>query len=431
MAKVEHIEKITVRLKDICGIWTKPLGAQPKRLKENESSQKQNKWQNKAIAKFYDDYVMPYASSINNNQLSVIDKILDLFDSDENAQKAGSVVSDDPDTSERFKNGSNRTLLEHSLSVAKMAHDFHRKSLDPHLTMGTMIIVALSHDVGKLPALRKKHGHVIKSHVYISGMWIKENVVGVKDEGRILEAVSHHHSSQTEIKKRCDPNNVFLPILLQSNLNDRESELSKKGSLAQKTEAYEVAKESQSTPLLGGAGLSNKTNKKTESKGTLPSEKRKETVPVFFDNSDEVKETAFIKWFNEKKFIKAVQPNISSDGLDSFYHDEYVFVSVKTSHRIVNELRIERELYPFNETSDTREFLKGYLQRIKNVQCQVRFERKTPRKPYKNYYYMIDAGHFDKSKPIDTKPIHDNIGHTVSSIKILKDCTVVEGNKVP
>jgi hypothetical protein len=93
---------------------------------------------------------------------------------------------------------------------------------------------------------------------------------------------------------------------------------------------------------------------------------------------------------------------------------------VKALCRIVNELRRDRGMPPFEETSDIRDIVSVIISRVKNVQCQIRFHKKSTRRPHKAYYYMIDAGYFDDMDCLDTSPARDARGNLVSGIKVLR-----------
>ena len=159
------------------------------------------------IAAFYARHIEPRAVMLRRSGfLTAVHQLLEILDEHGGCP---SVVKSGDDAEYRLVGGSEDayqalsrvSLLEHSLNVAQeLIEAVSRQSPDYEVSIGKWLVIALGHDIGKIPSFRKgayaRGDHALISRSVLDGLLDKR----LPARNEILLAVRDHHYREAEAK---------------------------------------------------------------------------------------------------------------------------------------------------------------------------------------------------------------------------------------
>lgn len=164
------------------------------------SSQGENMFSNDRLESFYERHVAPHRRGIQmSRHWEPLLKILRLIDQSGNCP---SVITDDGDPEyQMFKGGKYEklakiTLADHCIRVGQIMLGYVQKketACNAEYVYGKALIMALGHDLGKIPAVRKDRGYAGAHQILscaILNVFLDEDC---PDKPEIMTAVREHH----------------------------------------------------------------------------------------------------------------------------------------------------------------------------------------------------------------------------------------------
>ncbi len=179
----------------------------------------------KELNEFYRNHLAPYVetalySATIGPALDVIIKVLVILDTDGDCPSVADVAGDPEKDAYGSSYGILRkvTLREHSIHVAEESvRIISGRYREPELLLGRVLIVALAHDLGKIPRFRSGPAYVLGNHPAISAAVLEPLLVDLPGKEEVLKAVRDHHSAASS-----DP---LIRILHEADRRAREREI--------------------------------------------------------------------------------------------------------------------------------------------------------------------------------------------------------------
>ncbi len=140
-------KKTEISLDDLSSLWRNADQEKTETAEQGTKQTMDDQWANPELNNFYKNYIYPYKNTLGD-ALEPILKIMTLLDK---AKDYPSVAENDPTetTDSKFLK---ITLVEHTLNVAgKIMETIKNRINDHEFLAGEMLIIALAHNLGKLP----------------------------------------------------------------------------------------------------------------------------------------------------------------------------------------------------------------------------------------------------------------------------------------
>lgn len=177
-----------------------------------------------------------YRKFYSEDKINIIVKLLQILEENITLSSVASKYKSDPELSASYKNNINTTgktsydvfarvnIFVHTLNVVDEAIFYIKEKEQDFfaLNLADCIIVALAHDIGKIPKIKnidEKHANLLilnNPHQAVSVLFFKE-LFGTEYE-KIIEAIGSHHSATTS-------NEQLTRMIIASDKNARKKEL--------------------------------------------------------------------------------------------------------------------------------------------------------------------------------------------------------------
>lgn len=164
-------------------------------------------------------------SKIDTEETRIIYSLLKLLEQNKTASSVASLYENDPETLKlkeqtSYAQLSKITLIEHTVRVARIAHDNITKIQEP--LIGKILVTALAHDIGKIniqsnDILEDKKLLRINPHELVSAFMFNEMFKDYSGLKLVVDAIKTHHIGAT--------NSVIAKTLKQADLKAREEEI--------------------------------------------------------------------------------------------------------------------------------------------------------------------------------------------------------------
>lgn len=224
-------QQIEVSLEELASIWLKKEEVVQESVKEVEKQVEEIKQDNKTVSvsqsvsmlqKYYDELIRPYEHLFVQQKVDdVLRKIIDMLDKHGNVPSVVIDVKDNEsvDIITVRENLAQVSLMEHTFNVVRnMISIVKQNYSDPDNFIPQSVIVALAHDIGKIPELRLSGVYNSYDHQVVSANWLAEQFIG-KDVWWAQQAVvavrDHHYKSK----------DTLTQLLKQADMQARQTEL--------------------------------------------------------------------------------------------------------------------------------------------------------------------------------------------------------------
>lgn len=211
-----RIDPLEVSLEELASCWIKYNDPGEKKIEHTESSipGEEPSIQVSELADFYKKELQPYERFFREqNVIDVLEKCLEMLDRHGSVPSVVTDVKDNEsvDLISVRDNLALVTLREHTMNVVRIIIDLVKQNYsDPDNFIPQAVIIALAHDIGKIPELRLSGLYNSYDHAIVSSNWLAEQFTG-KDVFWIKQAVTavrdHHLRSKdvlTQLLKKAD-----------------------------------------------------------------------------------------------------------------------------------------------------------------------------------------------------------------------------------
>ncbi|RMG61219.1 MAG: HD domain-containing protein, partial [Deltaproteobacteria bacterium] len=222
--KSREDERFEVALEKLSKLWTEGEvhGAE---VVPPVASRTLPAFNSKELNEFYKNHLAPYVetalySATMGPALDVIIKVLVILDTDGDCPSVVDAAGDPEADAYGSSYGLLKkvTLREHSIHVAEEAvRIISGRYKEPEMLLGRVLIVALAHDLGKIPRFRSGPAYVLGNHPAISAAVLEPLVTDLPGKEEVLKAVRDHHSATSS-----DP---LIRILNEADRRAREREV--------------------------------------------------------------------------------------------------------------------------------------------------------------------------------------------------------------
>jgi len=216
--------KTKIPLESLSRLWVDDYG--PTEVLPPVSSRTLPQFSSKDISEFYRSTLAPYVetamySATIGPALDAIIKVLLILDQEGDCPSVVDAKGDpeQDDYGSYFDLLRKVSLRVHSLNVAQEAVTGLNNSgyKEPELILGRVLVVALAHDLGKIPKFRQGTGYALGSHPSVSVAVVDPLLTEVANKEEILKAIRDHHHTGS--------NNMLVQIIREADRRAREKEI--------------------------------------------------------------------------------------------------------------------------------------------------------------------------------------------------------------
>jgi hypothetical protein len=190
---------------------------------QGESVQKEKSpkgWQNDAIKEFWKMQVLPWRGILESQSaLFPVMRVLGLLDKHGSCPSIVSAQDEQEtkDLGNYWSTFAEVSLLDHTLRVTNNIIEIYKSHYKDQILRGAYILAGLSHDLGKIPALRKRKSYSLGDHPVISAGILADIGKAIPYLEMIVQAVKSHHYPK--------PQEELAQHLQQADKKAREEEL--------------------------------------------------------------------------------------------------------------------------------------------------------------------------------------------------------------
>lgn len=219
-------KKVKIKLEDIAYLWTNEIEEEEiRRIEYNHSnflirSINDKKFKNVNLQRFNSERIIVNLKYFCEEELYLISSIMGLLDDNSKVSSVPTMKADSENsflgTLTYFKQYNTRKtnfellseikLIEHTINVVEETiKEFEKEEINDGLKLSTIIIAALSHDIGKIKdhdllkeiglddVIVEKYHHSELSTEYFKGLVTRISYYDHKEE--VIKAIKEHHSS--------------------------------------------------------------------------------------------------------------------------------------------------------------------------------------------------------------------------------------------
>ncbi|HWP91831.1 MAG TPA: HD domain-containing protein [Thermodesulfobacteriota bacterium] len=196
---------------------------QTKESTQAESVQKEKSpkgWQNDAIKEFWKVQVLPWRGILESQSaLFPVMRVLGLLDKHGSCPSIVSAQDEQEtkDLGDYWSTFAEVSLLDHTLRVTNNLLEIYKSHYKDQILRGAYILAGLSHDLGKIPALRKRKSYSLGDHPVISAGILTDIGKVIPYIEMVIQAVKSHHHPK--------PQDELAQHLQQADKKAREEEL--------------------------------------------------------------------------------------------------------------------------------------------------------------------------------------------------------------
>lgn len=190
---------------------------------QGESVQKEKSpkgWQNDGIKEFWKMQVLPWRGILESQSaLFPVMRVLGLLDKHGSCPSIVSAQDEQEtkDLGNYWSTFAEVSLLDHTLRVTNNIAEIYKSHYKDQILRGAYILAGLSHDLGKIPALRERQSYSLGDHPIISAGILADIGKAVPYLEQIIQAVKSHHYPK--------PQDELAQHLQQADKKAREEEL--------------------------------------------------------------------------------------------------------------------------------------------------------------------------------------------------------------